>query len=88
MAKPLLPWKVTAHQPSLQSPTSSRAPAGIFASTSLVVFASARRFTVVVATPGLASALARQQHDGAGGKDEPFAHENISRSGSPRLREL
>src|SRR5581483_4282621 len=54
--KPDLPWKVTAHQLSLQSATSMRAPAGIFASTSLVVFASARRFTVDAAMPALAAA--------------------------------
>src|SRR5882757_675178 len=36
---------------------SRRPEPGIFASTSLVVFASARRFTVVTATPGLAAAL-------------------------------
>jgi hypothetical protein len=56
IAKPLLPWNVTAHQPSLQSPTSMRPPAGIFASTALVVLDSARRFTVEAATPGMAAA--------------------------------
>src|SRR5437016_1405092 len=35
-----------------------RAPAGIFTSTSLAVLGSARRFTVEVATPGLAPAAA------------------------------
>ncbi len=56
IAKPLLPWNVTAHQPSVQSPTSIRLPPGILVTIALVVFASARRLTVEAATPGLAIA--------------------------------
>ena len=46
MAKPLLSFQVTAHQPSVQLSASIRLPPGIFATISLVVPGAARRFTV------------------------------------------